>query len=95
VVIRGRVVVSRDDRPLATLGAGDAFGEMAVLDAGPRSATVVADEQTEVLRIGSEEFYEVLQEQVELAEGVIRVLTQRLRGAAEPAIPGAPRPSLP
>jgi CRP-like cAMP-binding protein len=52
---------------------------MAVLDAGPRSATVVADEETEALRIGSEEFYEVLHEQVELAEGVIRVLTQRLR----------------
>ena len=84
VVIRGKVVVSRDERPIAHLGPGDAFGEMAVLDAGPRSATVLAEEETEVLRIGSEEFYEVLQEQTELADGVIRVVTQRLRGAASP-----------
>jgi CRP-like cAMP-binding protein len=83
-------VISRPDKKaIATLGPGDAFGELAVLDAGPRSATVLTLEETEVLRIGSEEFYEVLQEQTELAEGVIRVLTQRLRNAAEPVSPKA------
>ena len=54
---------------------------MAVLDEVPRSATATAAEETEVLRIGSEEFYEILHEQVEIAEGVIRMLTRRLREA--------------
>ena len=54
---------------------------MAVLDSSPRSATATAVEETEVLRIGSEEFYEVLHEQVEIAEGIIRLLSARLRDA--------------
>jgi CRP-like cAMP-binding protein len=52
-----------------------------VLDEMPRSATATALEETEILRIGSEEFYEILHEQVEIAEGVIRMLTRRLREA--------------
>ena len=54
---------------------------MAVLDEVPRSATATAAQEAEVLRIGSEEFYEILHEQVEIAEGVIRMLTRRLREA--------------
>ncbi|MFO0694799.1 MAG: Npt1/Npt2 family nucleotide transporter [Polyangiales bacterium] len=81
VVVRGKVEIRHAGERLASLGAGEAFGEMAVLDASPRSATAVAVEPTEVLRIGSEEFYEVLHEQVEIAEGVIRMLSRRLREA--------------
>jgi HEAT repeat protein/ATP/ADP translocase len=79
IIVRGRVQVSRDGVPLATLGAGDTLGEMSVFDGAPRSATGTALEETEVLRIGNEEFYEVLHEQVEIAEGVIRVLSDRIR----------------
>lgn len=79
VLVRGRVAVTRNGRPLSTLGPGDSLGEMSVLDRVARSATATAEEETEVLRIGSEEFYEILHEQVEIAEGVIRVLCGRLR----------------
>jgi CRP-like cAMP-binding protein len=54
---------------------------MAVLDNETRSATAIAEDECEVLRIGSEEFYEILHEQVEIAEGVIRLLSARLREA--------------
>jgi ATP/ADP translocase/HEAT repeat protein len=81
VVVRGRVSIGQGGEELASLGPGEAFGEMAVLDASPRSADATAGEETEVLRIGSEEFYEILHEQVELAEGVIRMLARRLRAA--------------
>jgi len=81
VVVRGSVAITRSQTRLASLGAGEAFGEMAVLDEVPRSATAEAVEETELLRIGSEEFYEMLHEQVEIAEGVIRMLTHRLREA--------------
>jgi len=81
IIIRGRVTISVEGRLIATLGPGEAVGEMAVLDSSPRSATATAVEETEVLRIGSEEFYEVLHEQVEIAEGIIRLLSARLRDA--------------
>ncbi len=81
VIVRGKVAIASGGEHLADLGPGEAFGEMAVLDEVPRSATATAGEETEVLRIGSEEFYEILHEQVEIAEGVIRMLTRRLRDA--------------
>ena len=81
VVVRGRIGIDGGGERLATLGPGEAFGEMAVLDEVPRSGTAVVEEDAEVLRIGSEEFYEILHEQVEIAEGVIRMLTRRLREA--------------
>ncbi len=81
VIVRGRVSIVHDGEAVATLGPGEAFGEMAVLDKVPRSASAIAQEECEVLRIGSPEFYEILHEQVEIAEGVIRMLTQRLREA--------------
>ncbi len=83
VVAHGRVGISHEGRRLATLATGEAFGEMAVLDEAPRSAAATALEQTTLLRIGSDEFYEVLREQSEIAEGVIRVLSRRLREANE------------
>jgi hypothetical protein len=79
VIVRGSIAIRHDGETIATLGPGEAFGEMAVLDQAPRSAGAVAGEETELLRIGSQEFYEILHEQVEIAEGVIRMLTQRLR----------------
>ncbi len=81
VIVRGKVDIASGGERLAALGLGEAFGEMAVLDEVPRSATATAAEETEVLRIGSEEFYEILHEQVEIAEGVIRMLTRRIREA--------------
>jgi ATP/ADP translocase len=81
IIVRGSVGVVHDKQQVASLGPGEPFGEMAVLDREPRSASAAALEETEVLWIGSEEFYEVLHEQVEIAEGVIRMLSNRLRGA--------------
>jgi len=79
VVVRGHVVVEKGGHVLAELGRGESFGEMAVLDEEPRNATVTATEATDVLAVGSEALYEILQERVEIAEGIIRVLSQRLR----------------
>lgn len=81
VVVRGAIRIERKGERLATLGSGQPFGEMAVLDAEARSADAVSEGRSEVLRIGSEEFYDALREQVEIAEGVMRMLSQRLREA--------------
>ncbi len=79
ILVRGTAAVEHAGRPIASLGPGDVVGEMAVLDSEPRSATVRATSEAEALRIGSEEFYEILHEQIDIAEGVIRVLSRRVR----------------
>jgi CRP-like cAMP-binding protein len=78
-IIRGRVKVVADGREVAVLGPRDCFGEMAILDHEPRSATVAALEETELFEIAQEDFYEILHERSEIAEEVIRMLTGRLR----------------
>lgn len=83
VVMRGEVAIEKGTRRLAALGPREAFGEMSVLDASERSADAVSLSESEVLKIDSEAFYDIMHEQVEIAEGVIRVLTQRLRDADE------------
>jgi len=83
IVVRGRVAISRHGQPVAELGAGETIGEMAVLGHETRSASATAVEETEALWIGNEEFYEILHEQVEIAEGVIRMLSDRLRETTE------------
>jgi HEAT repeat protein len=79
VVTQGRVAIERQGEAIAEVGAGECLGEMSVLDAEARSATARALEETEALRIGGEEFQELLHEQAEIASGVIQVLTKRLR----------------
>ncbi len=83
VIMRGAVEIRVGQRAIARLGPKEAFGEMAVLEAQRRSASAVAVAETEMLQISSDAFYEVLHEQVEIAEGIIQVLARRLREADE------------
>ncbi len=83
VVVSGAAIVERDGRIVATLERGDAFGEMAILDDAPRSATVRVDIATECLLIAHDEFGELLDIAPGLARGIMRVLTIRLRNTLE------------
>ncbi len=56
VIIDGDATVSRRGRKVATLGPGDAFGELALLDKAPRNATVTAQTPMEVVVLGQREF---------------------------------------
>ena len=79
LVVSGEVRVHRGTREFARLGAGECFGEMAILDSAPRSATVSALDDVDCLKIEREDFYDILGEKPEIAQGIIRVLTARLR----------------
>lgn len=81
MVIDGRVRVHRADRVIAELGERECFGEMGVLDAAPRSASVTALQDTNLLKITREDFQEIMTEKPEIAQGVVKVLTRRLRDA--------------
>jgi CRP-like cAMP-binding protein len=57
--------------------AGDYFGEVSLLTGEPRSATIRATEDTEVLTMGKEDMRRMLEANSQLAEHVSRTLTQR------------------
>ena len=63
------------------LGAGDSFGEMALLDGAPRSADVVADGEVLTLTIGRSSFGKLLRKEPALTQALLRTLAARLRAA--------------
>ena len=79
LVVEGAVRVHRGDKQLAQLGERDVFGEMAVLDSEPRSASVTVIDDAVLLKIGRDDFRDILGERPEIAMGVMKVLTYRLR----------------
>ena len=81
LVVEGRVRVRKGEREVAELGEREVFGEMALLDPAPRSATVEAATDVTLLRIRREDFADVMAEKPDIARGVIQVLTRRLRAA--------------
>lgn len=83
IVASGSVRVVRDGDTIATLGPGEFFGELSVLDGQPRSAQVVAAEPTVVLGLASWDFEAVVRERPEIALAVMRGLAVRLRGLTE------------
>jgi CRP-like cAMP-binding protein len=76
---------SRGEEPVATLEAGDFFGEMAVLEDQPRFATVIARSNVRLLRIDRAAFGDVLAQNVEIAVRIMRKLTARLRRSEQRA----------
>lgn len=81
LVLDGKVRVHKNDRVIAELGERECFGEMAILDAAPRMATVTAISDINLLKISREDFQEIMSEKPEIASGIIKVLTRRLRNA--------------
>ena len=65
---------------LNDLSERDVFGEMALLDPEPRSASVTALEDSQLFRLDQIPFYDLMADRAEVARGIIHVLTQRLRG---------------
>ncbi len=81
VVLDGRVKVHLKEKAIAELGTRECFGEMALLDASPRSATVTALTDVTLLKISREDFQEIMADKHAISLGVIKVLTRRLRDA--------------
>ena len=67
---------------LSLLGPGDFFGEMALLDDEPRSATVVATEPLELVTIWRSDFLQILAENFDITRKVLAEISRRLRTAS-------------
>ncbi len=79
VIIEGSARVERNGTVVAELGPGDHFGELALLDGGPRTATVVAASPLRVVVLGQREFAGVIDEVPGLAHRLLGSLAGRVR----------------
>jgi len=78
VILDGRAHVERHGREVASLGAGSFFGDLALLDRAPRNASVIADTELEVARVGQRAF-DALLEQPGFSKKLLAGLARRLR----------------
>jgi CRP-like cAMP-binding protein len=82
-IANGRAKVYRSKipsgRPIARLGPGDFFGEMALIDGGPRSATVVADGDVLAVRLSRSTFKKVVAKEPSVALAIMAELAGRIR----------------
>jgi CRP-like cAMP-binding protein len=77
----GRAAVEQSGRRVAELGSGDSFGELALLDRGPRSATVRAETDMVLVVVDELDFSALLDEVPALARKLLATLAGRLRRA--------------
>jgi CRP/FNR family transcriptional regulator, cyclic AMP receptor protein len=78
IVLSGRARVVRGGDQLAELSPGDFFGELALIEEHPRSASVVAATETECLLFPAWEFTALLEEHPEIAVPIMRELIARI-----------------
>ncbi len=89
---RVRVQINENGRPrtIATLNEGDFFGEMALFTGEPRTANVIALEETEVLEIGHAAMKSVFDTNPDLVESLSFIMAERRQGLAAQADATAP-----
>ena len=78
IVLSGRARVERQGEVLGEVKGGDFFGELALIEEHPRSATIVAIEETDCLLFPAWEFTALLDEHPEIAVPIMRALIARL-----------------
>ncbi|MCU4186871.1 cyclic nucleotide-binding domain-containing protein [Acidiferrimicrobium sp. IK] len=79
VIVSGTAEVTRGGRSLAVVGPGEVVGEMSLLDGEPRTATVTATTDLQVLVVDATDFNALLAEVPRLAFAILGTLARRIR----------------
>jgi CRP-like cAMP-binding protein len=85
IIITGSVTITSKSRPgmpdaiLANMGKGDFFGDMSLIDGYPRSATVAATSECQVLELNRWVFLDALRREPNIAVAMLPVLVKRIR----------------
>ncbi len=81
--VRARITIEGRETTLATMGVGETFGEVAIVDQGPRSADVLANQPTVLVKVSDAALRKMFAEAPALAApfmfALMRVITQRVR----------------
>jgi len=78
IVLRGRARVERNGETIGELRPSDFFGELSLIEEHPRTATVVAADETECLLFSAWEFTALLEEHPQIAVPIMKALIARL-----------------
>ena len=81
VIVEGEVRVVRGDRTIARVGPGEFFGEISLLDGGPRTASVIAETPVVAIRLFKASFDKVVREEPSVAGKILAAVARRLREA--------------
>lgn len=79
VVLEGRVRLHRDGNEIALVENREAFGTWALLDDEPRVASATAVDEVRLLRIDREDFIDLMADNVQIVQGVLKRVVKRLR----------------
>lgn len=79
IVIYGKVDVDFNGKSIKILEEKSIFGELALLDPEPRSASITTLEETLVFKIESDVIYNLIYQHINVAKGIIKILCQRVR----------------
>jgi CRP/FNR family transcriptional regulator len=97
VVLEGRVQLSRGGREIFAVGPGETLGNWALFDDQPSLATATCVEDTWLLKIEREDFFDLLADHADMTQTMFKALVKRVRAllalglSAEPGGEGAPR----
>ena len=81
MILEGTATVSRRGRKVTSLGAGQSFGELALLDPAPRNATVTAATDMELVVLGQREFAKIVDATPGFARSLLSGMAQRVNSA--------------
>jgi CRP/FNR family cyclic AMP-dependent transcriptional regulator len=79
ILVSGRARVERDGHAINEVGPGEVIGEIALLDGGPRTATVTLSEPSRLLVLARREFQSLLDEFPDIRLHVLEAVARRLR----------------
>ncbi len=79
IIYDGLISIHNEVQEYARMGKREIFGELALLDPEPRSATATTLSDTLLLRIDKEDFDELIENQPEIAHGILSILSKRIR----------------
>jgi CRP/FNR family cyclic AMP-dependent transcriptional regulator len=81
LIVSGTAAVTREGKKVATLGPGSHFGELALLDRRPRSASVVSESDMELLVLSQRQFNSLLESVPTISRKMLAAMANRLREA--------------
>jgi CRP-like cAMP-binding protein len=86
IIEEGTALVKRDHVEIDTMGPGDFFGEMSLINKTPRNASVVATSDMTLLVMNAREFSSVLSEYPDVAVKILKTVVARLVGSQESTV---------